>query len=47
MIYKNITDIKPNPKNPRVIKDEIDEMGAGMYKGKKVTLLERQQAAEA
>ena len=22
MIYKNITDIKPNPKNPRVIKDE-------------------------
>jgi hypothetical protein len=26
---------------------KIDEMGAGMYKGKKVTLLERQQAAEA
>ena len=22
MIYKNITDIKTNPKNPRVIKDE-------------------------
>ena len=22
MIYKNITDIKPNPKNPRLIKDE-------------------------
>ena len=22
MIYKNITDIKPNPKNPRVIKDD-------------------------
>ena len=22
MIYRNITDIKPNPKNPRVIKDE-------------------------
>ena len=22
MIYKNITEIKPNPKNPRVIKDE-------------------------
>ena len=22
MIYKNITDIKPNPKNPRIIKDE-------------------------
>ena len=22
MIYRNITDIKPNPKNPRIIKDE-------------------------
>ena len=22
MVYRNITDIKPNPKNPRVIKDD-------------------------
>jgi hypothetical protein len=26
---------------------KIDELGAGMYKGKKVTLQERQQAVEA
>jgi len=27
--------------------NKIDEMGAGMYKGEKITLKERQQAIEA
>ena len=63
-----LSSIKPNPENPRIIKDEkfaklkksiesfpqmmqlrpivIDEKCAGMYKGDKITIAERQQQAQ-